>query len=174
MERTTEQLNKHPEWNAASANFQKAGGIPEPLLDDVLATDNPTAVLIALGKDMAKYQELLDMSENRRRAVIYQIGMQLETKPEVKKEVKKPSEAPAPVQRLQAGGDTVSPDSGFQPGVDDRATIQDWRDRATVQDKYRDDQFDTEWYQKRAQQKANSQRRPWSYGGKAGSGAPRG
>jgi hypothetical protein len=156
VERTTEQLNRNPEWTAASANFQKAGGIPEPLLDDVMATDNPAEVLIALGKDPNKYQELLDMSENRRRAVIYQIGMKLE-KPEPKKEVKKPSEAPAPVQRLQEGGSAAMAEGDID--------IYD--------PKFATPEHDDAWFRMRAQQKANSRGRPWSYGGKGGSGAPK-
>ncbi len=157
VERTTEQLNRNPEWTAASANFQKAGGIPEPLLDDVMATDDPAAVLIALGKDPGKYQELLDMSENRRRAVIYQIGMKLE-KPEPKKEAKKPSEAPAPVQRLQEGGSATMAEGDID----------------LYDEKFAKPDYDDAWFRKRAEQKANSRGRPWSYGGKGGAGAPKG
>lgn len=171
LEQTEERLRRHAEWPAALANFQKAGSIPPEMVDDILATDDPTSVFLALGKDMAKFQELQDMPENRRRAVIYQLGMSLEQKPEPKPAAKRPSEAPAPVQRLQSGGDSLPQESGFQPGKDDRLTINDWRERDKVPDKYASDEYDAEWYAQRAKQKAAARNRPWSFGGKGG--APR-
>ncbi len=158
IERTAETLGKNTDWPAASANFEKAGGIPMELMDAVLDTDDPAHVLVTLGKDMNKFQQVMDLPEGRRRAALIKIGMETSEKPEAKVEVKKPSSAPSPTSNLPAGGGAVAAEGDID----------------LYDQKYATSEYDDAWFRKRAEQKLNSRGRPWSVGGKGGSPSPRG
>ena len=154
MERTEAALLKNPEWPSALANFQRIGGIPQEVMNAVLDTDDPAHVLVTLGKDMNKFTQIIDLPEGKRRAALIKIGMEPEQKAaEPKAEPKKkPSEAPPPRPGLPAGGAAVLAEG----------------DVDLYDEKFATPEYDDAWYRKRAEQKAQSKGRPWSYGGKSG------
>jgi hypothetical protein len=166
IERTSEQLAKIPEWTAASANFERAGGIPMDLMDSVLVTDDPAYVLVTLGKDMNRFQQVMDMPPDRRTAALIKIGMEPALKAEPKPEVRRPSEAPAPRTGLPAGGSAAPDEGGFVPDRDDRVVPDERMQYSPDRDRYRSDEHDQAWYAARRRQKLNSEGRPWSPGGR--------
>jgi len=169
MERVSEELGKHAEWTSAAQNYEKAGGIPPDFMQAVLDTDDPTHVLITLGKDMNRYQQILDLPEGRRRAALIKLGMEPgQAAPAAPVPApKKPSSAPTPTGGGLPAGGSAPQEGGFDPDADCRVAPDQW---GKTQGKFSEDQYDAEWYRKRAEQKRNSQGRPWSYGGKVGAG----
>ncbi len=166
MERTEAALLKNAEWPSALANFQRVGGIPQEFMNAVLDTDDPAYVLVALGRDMNKFTQLMELPEGKRRAQLIKIGMEPEQKAATpaKSEVKKPSEAPPPRVSLPSGGAVGTPDTEFNPGIDDRITPDEDGGLGynAQKDKYRSNEYDDAWYAARRRQKQNSQGRPWS------------
>jgi hypothetical protein len=151
MERLAEQLGREKDWSTASTNFEKAGGIPEAVIRDILATDDPKHVILALGRDMNRYQQILDMGEDRRRAILFKMGMEPGEKAEAPKPIPRPSAAPSPREGLPTG--SAVPSEGEIDLYDP---------------KYAGSDHDDAWFRKRIEQKRNSQGRPWSVGGRSG------
>ena len=156
VERLSEQLNDMPEWKSASKNLEAAGGIPPEMVQAILDTDDPAHVMVALGSNMERYQQIMDMTEGRRRAALIKLGMETQKKeePVPKQEARKPSGAPTPRGELPNVGAAVP-----EGDID------------LYDDKYRGPEHDSAWYAKRQEQKRNSQGRPWSFGGRSGGGA---
>ncbi len=164
VEKLGEQLNGRKEWASASRNLEAAGGIPPEVVSAVLDTDDPAHVMIQLGANMEKFQQIMDMPEGRRRAALVKIGMETaksEASPPPPP-VKKPSSAPAPRESLPSGGGAAPPGDSIVPDRDDRAPIP--TPGHFPEDKYRSDEHDAAWYAARKEQKRNSQGRPWSPG----------
>ena len=153
VEKLGEQLNSRKEWASASRNLEAAGGIPPDVVSAVLDTDDPAHVMIQLGANMEKFQQIMDMPEGRRRAALVKIGMETAKSeaPAPAPAPKRPSNAPAPREGLPAGG------SGPPEG-----------DVDIYDPKFASPEHDGAWYAKRQEQKRNSQGRPWSVGGKGG------
>lgn len=138
------QTDHAKEWPEAAKNFEKVGGIPPTLMQDILGTDDPAFVLIQLGKNPEKYQNLLDLPPARQRNELFKIAQEKTAPPPAPP---KPSGAPAPV------GHIAPPASAAPAGS---INLYD--------DKVEDDR----WYAERMRQKRESQGRPWSFGGRSG------
>lgn len=152
VERLSEQLNAMPEWKAVAKNLEAAGGIPPEMVSTILDTDDPAKVMIALGSDPNRFQQILDMHPNRRTAALIKLGLEIKpAEPSKDTTPRKPSNAPAPRGDLPNAG--AAPPEG---------------DLDLYDDKYRGPEHDGAWYAKRQEQKRQSQGRPWSFGGRSG------
>ena len=137
------------DWKVAQANFQKMGEIDPNFMQEVLRTDDPAYVLVQLGKDPDKYQQVLDLPVNRRITALVKLGLEKNAQP--KQNAPKPSGAPAPIEPIRSGP------SAQPPG---KVDIYD--------PKMAGEDNDAAWYAERMRQKRESQGRVWSIGGKAG------
>ncbi len=148
----TELLEKHSdEWRSAHANFERVGGVQPEFLRDVLATDNPSYVMLQLGKNMGEYQRIMDLPEDRRRAALFKLGME-PGQQAPKPEAKKPSGAPPPTANALPPGSAAPAEGDFD----------------LYDPKYAGSDHDKAWYQRRLAEKRNSKGRPWSVGGRSG------
>jgi hypothetical protein len=164
VEELSAKLQENPEWTAVHANFTRIGGIDPNVVSDLLDTDDPVHVMMTLGRDMNRYQQILDLPEGRRRAALIKIGMEPGQKP---KEEPKPrlSTAPQPLGGLPSGGspppETIADDIydtkyNYKPG--EYNSTEEAQNRAN----------DAAWFAARRRQKAESQGRVWSPGRPSG------
>lgn len=158
-------LEKHAdEWRSAHANFERVGGVQPEFLAAVLDTDDPSYVMLQLGKNMNEYQRIMDLPEGRRRAALIKLGMEPGQQAAAPKpEVKKPSGAPPPTTGALPPGSAAPAEGSFDPDADCRVPLEQ---RATATGKYSSDADDPAWYARRLEQKRNSKGRPWSLGGR--------
>lgn len=168
VERLSEQLNSQKDWKQASKNLEAAGGVPRDVVAAILDTDDPAHVMTQLGMNMERFQQIMDMSEGRRRAALIKMGMEATgaPAPEPKPEAKKPSAAPAPRVDTPSGVAALAPGEGLVPDRDDRAPIPPPGEYP--KDRFRGEEHDAAWYAARARQKREALNRPWSVGGKGG------
>jgi hypothetical protein len=173
VEQVTKQLNSAEyakEWEVGVRNFQTLGGVDPAVMTRILATDDPAYVLVQLGKDPEKYQEILDLPDAKQQNALTKISLEKSAKPPAPKP--KPSNAPEPPAHIGGGGgggDGGGAPGGIIPDQDDRVPMP--APGVPAQNKYGSSEYDEAWYAARREQKRNSQGRPWSIGGKAGPGA---
>jgi hypothetical protein len=136
------------QWKVAQENFRKMGEIEPAFMQDVLATDDPAYVLVELGKNPEKYQQILDLPANRRQGQLHRLAFE---KGQQAKPAPKPSTAPAPIEPLRAGPSATPP--GKVDIYDPKLSGED---------------YDNAWYAERMRQKRESQGRVWSISGRAG------
>ena len=156
VENLTKQVTTEPEWPTVAANLQKIGGIPPDIMNGIFASDDPALVLMTLGKDLNKFQEILDLPPQKQTAALIKIGMEKAAP----KPPARPSGAPPPVAPVVGGqggqGPVVTSGDIYDPKFEGKADL------------------DADWYRLRAQQKRESKGRPWSYGGTGGGATPAG
>lgn len=156
VENLTKQVTTEPEWPTVAANLQKMGGIPPDVMNGIFASDDPALVLMTLGKDPNKFQEILDLPPQKQTAALIKIGMEKAAP----KPPARPSGAPPPVAPVVGGqggqGPVVTSGDIYDPKFEGKADL------------------DADWYRLRAQQKRESKGRPWSYGGTGGGATPAG
>jgi hypothetical protein len=166
----TIRANYAKEWPEVFDNLQKLGGVSNDLMDAILATDDPAYVLITLGKDPAKVQDMVDMPSARRQAALIKIALEKTAKSAEppKTPAKRPSGAPPPPSG-QPPGRGGSPPAGQVDLYDERLQFSNYYKGPRDPDPERN--ADDAWYAERERQKRESRGRPWSIGGKAGPGA---
>lgn len=145
IENLTETVKREyaAEWPTAYENFQRQGGIDPATLASIMATDDPAYVLVELGKNPDRYQELLDMPAARRQTEFIKLAMAKPKAAEPKPRAKTPSGAPAPVAPVSGGG---APSGHIDLYASDMSSAEK----------------DADWYAERLRQKRDSEGRPWS------------
>ena len=165
VENLTKQVTAEPEWPTVAANLQKMGGVPPDLMNGIFASDDPAHVLMTLGKDPNKFQEILDLPPQKQTAALIKIGMEkIAPKPPVR-----PSGAPPPVAPVVGGQGGQGPSVGLVDLYDPKMQMAGathpeapaWRLNTSA------DQYDAAWFAERARQKRESVGRPWSLSKKA-------
>jgi hypothetical protein len=135
------------DWPVVTSNLQQQGGVPEDVMSAILATDEPAYVLVEVGKNPAKFQEILDMPLHKRQNALLKIAL---GKPAARAAPVRPSGAPNPPSLLPPGGAAL-PVQGSVNLYDPALSSAD---------------HDQAWFAERARQKRESKGRMWSIGGK--------
>jgi len=160
VENLTKQVTAEPEWPTVAANLQKMGGVPPDVMNGIFASDDPAFVLMTLGKDPNKFQEILDLPPQKQTAALIKIGMQ-QTAP---KPPVRPSGAPPPVAPVVGGAGGQAPVTGSVDLYDPKMQMAGppLKEFESVKWNPRADEYDPAWYAERARQKRESTGRPWS------------
>lgn len=163
VEALTEQVkgNYATDWPVAYENYSKVIGsntqVMNEIVAQVLATDDPAYVLVTLGKDPSKLQDVLDMSGPKRQAALIRMAMD-KPDPKAAEPPKRPSGAPPPPSGdHQRGG---APPSGSGLNLYDEKL--EFKNYAGNLDAEKD--ADEAWYAERQRLKRESKGRPWSIG----------
>lgn len=105
------EKNYGKEWAKSLENLATLGTVEMPVMQGILATDDPAKVLYELGKNPSEYQRIMDLPQARRQTEF--VKLSLKTAP--KKAV---SSAPEPVESVRG---RVTP-SALPQDTDDDAT----------------------------------------------------
>ena len=164
-----EELRKNyaEDYTKILQNFGDIQGSMPLMFNDIMATDDPAYVTYMIGKDPEKLQQLRDMLPQRRIAALVKIAMEKPkaTEEPAKPAVAKPSGAPPPPSDMPRGGSPTLP-SGTVDIYDERLQFKNYYSGDLGKEK----EADEIWFAERERQKRESSGRPWSVGGKVGTG----
>lgn len=110
------EKNYKGEWAKSLENLATLGTVEMPVMQGILATDDPAKVLYELGKNPAEYQRIMELRPERRQTEFVKLSLKAAPKP-------KPSAAPEPVETVRG---RVTPSALPQDSDDDDTWYAKW------------------------------------------------
>jgi hypothetical protein len=110
------EKNYKGEWAKSLENLATLGTVEMPVMQGILATDDPAKVLYELGKNPAEYQRIMELRPERRQTEFVKLSLKAVAKP-------KPSAAPEPVETVRG---RVTPSALPQDSDDDDTWYAKW------------------------------------------------
>lgn len=119
------EKNYRGEWAKSLENLATLGTVEMPVMQGILATDDPAKVLYELGKNPAEYQRIMELRPERRQTEFVKLSLKAAPK-------QKPSAAPEPVETVRG---RVTPSAEPQDSDTDEEWYKKWEARQAAKRK---------------------------------------
>lgn len=119
------EKNYKGEWAKSLENLATLGTVEMPVMQGILATDDPAKVLYELGKNPAEYQRIMELRPERRQTEFVKLSLKAVAK-------LRPSAAPEPVETVRG---RVTPSVEPQDSDTDEEWYKKWEARQVAKRK---------------------------------------